>query len=258
MTRQNYYKLRKSRTKRAVASDVILDMVRKERREQPALGGRKLFGLISPKLDQNERIGRDNMFKLLKDNDLLINRKRKYCRTTNSNHSFRVYNNILKDANITGANQAFVSDITYISTMEGFLYLALVMDVHSRRIVGFDCSDSLESVGAQRALKMALRQLPRGAKIIHHSDRGSQYCCKEYVKLLKRHKISMTEENHCYENSKAERLNGILKQEYGLGNLIKDKQEAIMLVIEAVYYYNCRRPHQALGYRFPDEVHRAA
>lgn len=258
MTRQNYYKLRKSRTKRAVASDIILDMVRKERREQPALGGRKLLGLISPKLDQNERIGRDSMFKLLKDKDLLINRKRKYCRTTNSNHSFRVYNNILKDANITGANQAFVSDITYISTMEGFLYLALVMDVHSRRIVGFDCSDSLESVGAQRALKMALRQLPRGAKIIHHSDRGSQYCCKEYVKLLKRHKISMTEENHCYENSKAERLNGILKQEYGLGNLIKDKQEAIMLVIEAVYYYNCRRPHQALGYRFPDEVHQAA
>ena len=258
MSRQNYYKLRQNRIKQEVASDTILDMVHKERREQPALGCRKLLKLICPHLDEETRIGRDRMFKLLRDNDLLISRKRKYCRTTNSNHNYNVYRNLLKDMNVTGSNQAFVSDITYISTMEGFMYLALVMDAHSRQIVGYDCSDSLESLGALRALRMALRQLPKGVKIVHHSDRGCQYCCREYVKLLKRHGISMTEENHCYENGKAERLNGILKQEYGLGKLFKNKNDVKRAVVEAVYYYNYRRPHQALGYKIPVKVHKAA
>jgi len=258
MSRSNYYKNRRLRKKKAVESDKILDYVRDKRKSHKQIGGRKLLILIESDLeDNNIHIGRDRFFKLLGKNNLLIKRKRKYCRTTYSNHPFKVYTNILKDADITGPNQAFVSDITYLRTIGGFVYLALVMDVFSRTIVGWDCSDSLESLGTQRALKMALKQLPAGARIIHHSDRGSQYCCYEYVKLLKEHSISMTEENHCYENAIAERLNGILKQEYELGYTFKDKKHAKKAVREGVYLYNNHRPHMSLDYRVPADVHEA-
>ena len=259
MSRSNYYKRRSLREKQAVESDKIVDCVREERKIQPMIGGRKVLHMIKSKLEsENISIGRDRFFNILKDNDLLIEHKRKYCRTTYSDHGFKVYTNLLKDADITGPNQAFVSDITYLRVACGFVYLALVMDAFSRAIVGWDCSDSLESVGAQRALKMALRQLPAGASIIHHSDRGSQYCCYEYIKLLKGHQISMTEENHCYENAMAERLNGIVKQEYELGSVFKNTMHAKKTVREAVYLYNNRRPHMALDYRVPADVHNAA
>ena len=139
------------------------------------------------------------------------------------------------------------------------MYLALVMDAWSRKIVGYDCSDSLEALGARRALKMALAQLPAGVKAMHHSDRGTQYCCHEYVAMLENAGvvISMTQENHCYENAKAERLNGILKQEYALGGTIKSAANARTLAREAVMLYNTLRPHTALGYRCPGEVHQA-
>ena len=187
---------------------------------QPKLGGRKLLHLIGAELESaGVSIGRDRFFALLSAHDLLIERKVNHCRTTNSWHGFRVYPNLLKDLSLTGVHQALVSDITYIRTDAGFVYLALVMDAWSRAIVGFDCSDNLEAEGALRALSMALGQLPDGCRAIHHSDRGSQYCCTAYVEALKGSGmlISMTEDNHCYENAQAERLNGILKQEYGLG-----------------------------------------
>ena len=135
------------------------------------------------------------------------------------------------------------------------------MEAFSRAIVGLDCTDTLESVGALRALRMAIRTLPEGTPPpIHHSDRGSQYCCKAYVGLLKKCglAISMTEENHCYENAQAERLNGILKQEYGLGGRLADTKQARKSVREAVDLYNHRRPHEALDYDFPMRVHHAA
>ncbi len=161
---------------------------------------------------------------------------------------------------LTGPHQLLVSDITYLRTHEGFLYLALVMDAWSRKIVGYDCRDSLEAAGVRRALKMALAQLPQGRRVMHHSDRGTQYCCQEYVAMLEKAgaSISMTQENHCYENAKAERLNGILKQEYALGGAIASKAQAGILVREAVMLYNEYRPHETLGYRCPGEVHRAA
>ena len=259
MSRQNYYKIRKTRKKQLVESDKILEYVRSERAVQPRLGCRKLLHIIGPKL-KNEciSIGRERFFNLMRQNNLLIKRKRNYCRTTDSRHSFKVYGNTLKDTEITAANQALAADITYMKTANGFVYLALVMDLYSRAIVGWDCSGNLESVGAQRALKKALRQLPTGASVIHHSDRGSQYCCREYIKLLKRHRISMTEENHCYENATAERLNGILKQEFGLGGTFRCKRDASKAVREAVELYNNRRPHLALDYKVPAEVHRLA
>jgi len=261
MSRQNYYKQRTVRKRQVVDESLILTLVCQERSVQPMLGGRKLLHLIRSELKSaNVSIGRDRFFGLLSAHDLLIERKKRYCRTTNSRHGFEVYRNIRKDCVTTGPHQVLVSDITYLRTGEKFVYLALVMDAHSRAIVGFDCSDTLEAVGALRALSMAVKQLPAKSGAIHHSDCGTQYCCKAYIEKLKKAKlrISMTEENHCYENSQAERLNGILKQEYGLGTTFADKADACEAVSQAVWLYNHRRPHQKLGYKFPMTVHAAA
>ena len=261
MTRQNYYKQRKQRKRQAICESLVLDLVRHERAVQPRLGGRKLLHLIGMELESaGVSIGRDRFFTLLSAHDLLIERKVNHCRTTNSWHGFQVYTNLVKGLTLTGPHQALVSDITYIRTDDGFVYLALVMDSWSRAIVGFDCSDSLEAEGALRALSMARQQLPNGSRAIHHSDRGSQYCCGAYVGALKESalRISMTEDNHCYENAQAERLNGILKQEYGLGEGFACKQDAYEAVGQAVDLYNHRRPHQSLSYQCPMAVHAAA
>jgi putative transposase len=261
MTRQNYYKQRRQRQRRQVDDDLIVQLVCRERAVQPRLGGRKLLHMVRADLAKADvTIGRDRFFQVLRDKELLIERTVRSVRTTDSRHSFRVYENLLKDRKLTAPHQALVSDITYIRTAEGFLYLCLVMDSFSRAIVGFDCSDSLEREGALRALGQALRQLPAGCEAIHHSDRGSQYCCQEYVQRLEGAGvgISMTQENHCYENGQAERLNGILKQEYGLGGVLASKRDALRSVGEAVELYNWRRPHQRLGYASPMQVHKVA
>lgn len=261
MSRQNYYKVRRCRRRREVDEGLVVQRVRVERHAQPRLGGRKLHVLLHAELHSaGVEIGRDRLFEVLRRHDLLLERTSRAARTTNSRHGFGVYGNLVKDRAITGCHQVWVSDITYLRTDEGFMYLSLVMDAYSRVIVGYDCSDSLESVGALRSLSMALKQLPVGVKAIHHSDRGCQYCCGEYVRRLESAglSISMTEENHCYENGQAERLNGILKQEYGLGGTLRSKSDALSAVREAVYLYNHRRPHQALGYATPMRVHQAA
>jgi putative transposase len=261
MTRQNYYKNRRHRRRQAIEEEFILELVRRERALQPRLGGRKLLHVLRAEMSfGGVRIGRDRFFSLLGGESLLIGRKRLRCRTTDSRHCFRVYGNLLKEVRLSGPGQALVSDITYLYTEEGFMYVSLVMDAYSRAIVGYDCSDRLESEGALRALMMALRGLPRGSGAIHHSDRGCQYCSCAYVGKLNQWglRISMTEENHCYENGQAERLNGILKQEYGLGRRFLRKSDAKACVSEAVWLYNYRRPHQSLGYRCPMEVHQAA
>jgi putative transposase len=261
MSRQNYYKRRCVRDRRRVDEEFVLWLVRRERAVQPRLGVRKLFVILRREFVKGGvSIGRDRLFSLLSRNGLLIRRRRRYCLTTDSRHGFRVYGNLLKDSVLSGPCQAFVSDITYIRTDEGFMYLSLVMDSYSRAIVGYDCSDSLESEGALRSLSMVLRGLGKGSNAIHHSDRGCQYCSGAYVKKLQRWglRISMTEINHCYENSQAERLNGIVKQEYGLGRCFAKKSDALRAVREALSLYNWRRPHQALGYRCPMEVHSAA
>lgn len=261
MTRQNYYKMRSQRQRQSVDESLILSLVHRERCVQPKLGGRKLLRLIEQELaEAGASIGRDRFFRFLASHELLIERKVRSCRTTYSRHGFDVYCNLVKDHDLTDPHQVLVSDITYLRTDEGFVYLSLVMDAYSRTIVGFDCSDCLEATGALRALAMALKQLPAGSQAIHHSDRGCQYCCKAYVARLAKAgvRVSMTEENHCYENSQAERLNGILKQEYGLGDGFASKADAYQCVAEAIWLYNHRRPHQALRYSFPMMVHQAA
>jgi putative transposase len=261
MSRQNYYKERHNRKKRTVDEEFVVGLVKRERKLQPKLGTRKLFSML--RMDFFEggvAIGRDRLFELLRRYKLLIRKRRYRPRTTQSRHGFVVYGNLLKDMVLERPRQAVVSDITYIRTDEGFMYLALVMDAYSRAIIGYDCSDSLESEGVIRALSMAVSRGRFGSGCVHHSDRGIQYCCSRYVDKLKSHEfvISMTEENHCYENASAERLNGILKQEYGLGGCFSSKAQARRAVDEAVELYNWRRPHQSLNYQVPMAVHEAA
>jgi putative transposase len=261
MSRQNYYKSRELRRRKQINESFILDLVRNERALQPQLGCRKLIELIRPELSKaGLRIGRDRFFEIMSAQELLIKRRKRTVTTTNSRHRFKVYGNLLRDFEITRAHQVLVSDITYIRTDEGFVYLSLVMDAYSRKIVGYDSSDSLESEGCLRSIHQAIRQLPSGHEAIHHSDRGSQYCCHAHVDKLcgAGLRISMTEDNHCYENAQAERLNGILKQEYMLGETFMEKSDAYLAVREAVELYNTRRPHQALGYKIPSMVHLAA
>lgn len=261
MSRQNYYKSHQARHRKQVDACLLLDLIRPERALQPRIGCRKLLELIRPRLSKaGVIIGRDRFFEFMASQDLLIQRRKRRVTTTTSRHRFQVYGNQFKELDLTGIHQALVSDITYIRTDEGFVYLSLVMDAYSRKIVGYDCSDRLEAEGCLRALDQAIGQLPVGCKTTHHSDRGSQYCCYAYVDRLMEAGlgISMTEENHCYENAQAERLNGILKQEYALGETFLTKADAYRAVDEAVQLYNTRRPHQALGYRIPAQVHRAA
>jgi putative transposase len=262
MSRQNYYKLRRVRNRRQVDERLVVELVQRERFLQPRLGTRKLLRILNKEFwTASVRIGRDRLFNVLRRYKMLILRRRGFRpRTTDSRHRFGIYNNLLKDAVLTSSRQAVVSDITYVRTDEGFMYVSLVMDAYSRAIVGYDCSGSLAVEGALGAMRMAIRQFGDRRNVIHHSDRGLQYCCKEYVMLLKNAgmSISMTQENHCYENASAERLNGILKQEYGLGNCFMRKSDVAGALREAVELYNWRRPHQSLGYRVPMEVHMAA
>jgi len=241
--------------------DMVIKLVQDIRRYQPKLGGKKLYKLLRLDLNRLEgSIGRDKFFDILRKRGLLVKRRKKYATTTDSWHRFHKYKNKLRDKRLTGPNQAYVSDITYLRTRKGFVYLFLQTDAYSRKITGWDLSDSLAIDGAIRALKMTIRQckIPKG--VIHHSDRGIQYCCKEYVKILKRNKmeISMTEENHCYENAMAERVNGILKEEFLLDETFADEASVLKAVKEAIQSYNTRRPHWSLNLCTPQQIHDAA
>lgn len=238
------------------------ELVRQERKLQPQLGTRKLQVLLKEALEQaGVKIGRDRLFGELRQRDLLVKRrKRVHPKTTHSRHSLPLFPNLIKALEVKKANQVWVGDVTYLRTDEDFIYLALLTDKASRKIVGYHCGDTLEAIGCIRALEMALESLPKGEKPIHHSDRGCQYCCHEYVKKLRERglAISMTETNHTAENALAERMNGILKGEYWLDVTFRTKAEAIKAVEQAVYLYNTRRPHTKLGNRFPEVVHRLA
>lgn len=259
MSRQNYYARHQRRQRRVVDGDLVASLVQQERQKQPRLGTRKLYHLLQPELRKaGVRMGRDRMFAELRKRGLLLEPlPALYPQTTQSYHNLPVFRNVIKEVEVTAPNQVWVSDITYLRTRESFVYLALITDKYSRKIVGWHAGDSLEAVGCVRALERALADLPQGSAPIHHSDQGSQYCCHEYVKRLRESglQISMTEADHCAENALAERMNGILKQEYGLGAELPSKEIAYLAVPQSIELYNTRRPHGALGNRIPAQVH---
>ncbi len=259
MSRQNYYARRKLRQRRQIDAELIGRLVQQERHWQPRLGARKLRVLLAEPLAQAQvRIGRDRFFEVLRHKDLLLKpRRSEKPRTTHSAHARPVFRNLIKGRALSRPNQVWVGDLTYLRTEEGFMFLALLTDKMSRKIVGYHCGDRLESTGCQEALKMALKQLEPGERPIHHSDRGSQYCCHDYVQLAAAGGLmmSMTETDHCAENALAERVNGILKTEYGLDRCFKSKAQSSAAVAQAIQLYDTRRPHSALGDQFPAAVH---
>ena len=205
-------------------------------------------------------IGRDKLNNILKEQDMLVKRRKKGSRTTYSNHEYAVAPNVLKGREINNPNEAWVCDITYLTTKDKFMYLFLVTDKYSRKIVGYELADSLEHRHAIKALENAISINEIKSGLILHSDRGSQYCCHEYKKVLKKYKMisSMTDENHCYQNAIAERVNGILKDEFYLDLCFTGEEEARKAVKQAISVYNEKRPHRSLGMATPNEVYSRA
>lgn len=260
ISRQAYYRYYKRLGISNLEDSVVINLVQDIRKRHPRMGGRKLYHLLKDDLSKTgQDIGRDKFFNILRSNELLVKPLRKYVRTTNSHHRFRVYKNLIEDIEINRCNQVFVSDITYLSTYDRFYYLSLITDVYSRKIVGYDISDSLSLSGSLRALKKALKGVQNPVGLIHHSDRGIQYCSNQYTQLLKRKgvQISMAGKGNAYENAIAERVNGILKIEYILDRKYPDYKELKRAVDMAVKLYNEDRPHMSLGYETPAQRYAA-
>ena len=254
MSRQNFYRKHAAGRREQTDADLVEQLVKAERALQPGLGGRKPLKILAPVLENGGvRPGRDRFFDVLRRKGLLVPPLPKSPGTTGFEPCLPVFRKA--GLEMTGPNRAWAADI--MSTDEGFLYLSLITDMWSRKIVGFHAADSLETEGALAALDMALSSLKGGARPVHHCDRGCQYASRLYVGRLKEAglRISMTEELHCYENAMAERVNGILKQEYGIGCRFRNKRQAREAVRQAVYLYNTRRPHMSLGYRTPAKRH---
>lgn len=252
--RQNYYKRLSQQEKHQNDEVEILAEVHAKRGRMPRLGTRKLHYLLK---ENGFRCGRDRLFKILREKNLLIKPLRRYIQTTNSKHWMRKYDNLSKTHQVTDINQEWDSDITYINTDEGTMYLSLITDKFSRKIVGFDLCESLKTEGSIKALTMAIGEKMGTTSLIHHSDRGVQYCSGEYQALLQQHNIrpSMTQNGDPYENALAERMNGILKNEFLLDIGFPTKKLALLAVRESIEIYNNERPHLSLGMKTPNEVY---
>lgn len=259
LKRDAYYKYNRRADKRKEMEQQIIHIVRKRRRSLPREGVRKLMRSLNQDFGKQQlKVGRDTLFNVLRAHKMLTLRKKYSARTTNSYHRFYKYNNIIKDMDVTRPDQVWASDITYVRTVKGFCYLALITDMYSRKIVGYDLSDSLELKGCVRALNKAIYQAKSVKGLIHHSDRGIQYCSNVYTQILKRKKmnISMTEENHCYENALAERVNGILKDEFYLDQIFTNVAHAKRAAKNAIKLYNEIRLHLSLDYRTPNMAYK--
>lgn len=259
-SRQAYYEAITRRNTEVISNSIILCLVNEIREDMPFIGTRKLLHLLEPKLEEHIiKIGRDQLFNLLRFHGLLIRRRKKIARTTNSNHPYKRYPDLIKNLEVTRSNQVWVSDITYIRTVSGFSYLSLLTDLYSRKIVGYCLYPSLEAVGCLNALKMAiaLNPMQTGQSLIHHSDRGVQYCSFEYTKLLLEHdiQISMTQSGNPYDNALAERVNGILKNEFYPKRVYLNHQDAANNISKIIKIYNSKRPHSSIDYLTPQEAH---
>lgn len=247
---QMYSKMSDSKNFNTIESVLFL------RKQMPCLGTRKLYHLL--KAQGTIHIGRDKLFSVLRQEGLLVNRKRKYTVTTNSKHWLRKYPNLIKNIHPERPEQLWVADITYIDTLDGNAYLHLITDAYSKQIMGYELCDNMEAASTLKALKMALgKRKYKASKLIHHSDRGLQYCSKLYTDYLKEHDviISMTENGDPYENAIAERINGILKDEFGLSDKLENIKQAKELTRQSIRIYNNLRPHLSCSMLTPNQMH---
>jgi len=238
---------------------MVLEMVQRVRKRLPKTGTRKLYQHMQEELQKQEvKIGRDKLFHLLRSTGLLIKKTKRFHITTDSKHFYYKSPNLVKDLHIEHAEQVFVSDITYIKTDECHAYLALVTDAYSKKIMGWALEKHMRVELVKQALEMAKRSCIHDQEsIIHHSDRGLQYCCPDYSEFAQKRGfvLSTTQKYDPYENAIAERINGILKYEFGLKRSIKSLQLAQKMTAQAVYLYNNERLHWSLDLQTPQDVH---
>ncbi len=258
VNRQVYYRRKRATQKKQDTASRVVEMVMEVRQQMPRIGTRKLYYLLQDQL-KDLGVGRDKLFVILKANHMLIKPKRSYRTTTDSHHWYHKHKNLIESVTPVRPEQIWASDITYLGNRSNHRYLALVTDTYSKKIVGYDLSASLGADGAIRALKMGLRQRSyKEKKLIHHSDRGFQYCCDDYQKVLDRKKVrcSMTESYDPYANAVAERVNGILKQEF----LLEDYNVKLLvmkdLVKNSIEIYNRKRPHYSCHMKTPEQMHK--
>jgi len=260
-TRQAWYKQRWAVDNTDVRDAILLEHVQEVRKDIPRIGTRKLHYLLTPVFQKHKiQIGRDKFFDLLAAHSMLVRRrKRRKAITTDSNHPFYKYPNLIRDLEVTRPNHVWVSDITYLRLMNGFGYLSLVTDAYSRKIVGYCLYPTLERIGPLKAAEMAISNYTRNHNqpLVHHSDRGLQYCCADYTGLMEKHgiSISMTENGDPYENAIAERMNGILKHQFGLNQIFRNFTEAMQTVDRVIATYNNIYPHGSCDYLTPQQAH---
>jgi putative transposase len=261
VTRQAYYQHFWQVEFKTTEETLVISEVLRIRKNHKHMGGRKLFEILQPfLLDHKIKMGRDAFFDLLQANNLLVRRKKRKIYTTQSFHWYRKYPNKIKDITPSRPNQIWVSDITYWKINCGYVYISLITDAYSRKIVGYNVADTLEAIETIQALKTALSHVGNNHKgLIHHSDRGLQYCCTEYVRLLKENhiEISMTENGDPYENAQAERVNGILKEEYLNDYSVESLAQARLVLDFVINIYNTERPHMSCSYKTPEFAHQA-
>jgi putative transposase len=260
VTRQAFYDSQIQERKTTIAHMIILSLVRDFRDEIPLIGTRKLLVMLVPALEEHHiKLGRDQLFELLRFHGLLIRRRVRMVKTTNSHHWLKKYPNLTKELVLNASEELWVSDITYIRTLTGFSYLSLITDAYSRKIVGHCLYPTLEAHGCIEALEIALSERKRESEftLIHHSDRGIQYCCSDYVKILDRENIaiSMTQNGSPYENALAERVNGIIKNEFFPKRVYQNHKDGKKAVASIVRRYNSKRPHSSIDFLTPDEAH---
>ena len=259
ISKQAYNQRIKAKKIQEIENEKVIEMVIEYRKTLPKTGTAKLYQAIQQKIvDANIKMGRDKLNDLLRTRGMLIKKTKRFHITTDSNHHFFKSPNLIKDLAITNSEQAFGSDITYIKTDQGHAYLALVTDLYSRKIMGYALQDNMKVTLVKDALAMAYKNSIFGHKnIIHHSDRGLQYCCPDYSKFAenKGFILSTTQQYDPYENAIAERINGILKYEFGLKETIKSVEIAQKMIKEAVELYNNQRMHWSLDLQKPQDVH---
>ena len=257
LSRQVYYRAIKSKQKRQAIASQVVDLIRSIRMEQPRIGTKKLYYILKQPL-QELCVGRDRLFTILKANRMLIKPKRSYHITTNSHHRFRKHKNLIENLTIQRPEHLWVADITYVGTRQNPMYLFLITDAYSKKIVGYYLSNTLETQGAIKALSLAVKNRCYPEKrLMHHSDRGLQYCSDDYQKTLNRNdiKCSMTQSYDPYQNAIAERINGILKQEFLINTQKIDIAIMRKIVKQSVLIYNTKRPHLSCSMLTPEKMH---
>ena len=260
VTRQAYYQHFWQQEATSIEENLVLSKVLSIRQDHRVMGGRKLYEKLYPFfLEHQIKMGRDALFDLLAANGLLVKKKRRRFITTFSNHWLRKWPNLIREMKVPAINRLWVSDITYFKVAGDYVYISLITDAYSHKIVGYHLAETLETIETIKALQMALEQLPEtlSEPLIHHSDRGVQYCSETYVKLLQDNGIgiSMTENGDPLENAVAERINGILKGEYLKHYQTSSIEQAKEQLHRAVKLYNQDRPHFSIGLLTPELVH---